>query len=318
MTEIAKKKLANQIKEDLQKDLEKIKKDEKNENGNYVCSWSKSLGEGCSEPRGNEWRLTFFGSLETKETKYKERKIHGRGTEDVYHFFSGYEKGTKFHLKVREEHPNLTSIGFNRPKGHGYSEKHGHFFLIKGFENILLEKYGHADSRKDDEFTKYVKETYPNYFRNVELKDKITIAEADNQKDPEKNEPVENKPIDNSPNSQLKELNDKTLLQYFQKNDIKSIKLENEKLIIERNDNSTSTNLLTNFCELTGIDRYLENKTNKVVSRRELELSNNSDTTPTAKPQDNSALWIGCGIGGVLIITVIAGLLLKKKRIKKH
>lgn len=76
---IDQKLLANQIKEDLQKDLEKTKKGEKNEDGNYNISWRKCLGESCSEYRGNEWRLTFHGSLKD-ETKYKEIVgANGRG-----------------------------------------------------------------------------------------------------------------------------------------------------------------------------------------------------------------------------------------------
>jgi hypothetical protein len=78
------------------------------------------------------------------------------------------------------------------------------------------------------------------------------------------------------------------LLQYFQKNGIKSIKLEGETLIIEKNDNSTSTNSLTNICELKGLERYLENKPNKKVSRQELETKNNSDNASKTKTQDNN------------------------------
>lgn len=63
--------LANQIKADLQKDLEEAKKEEKSKRGFGGCSWLKSLGESCSEPRGNEYRLSYFGS---DEDKYKERR----------------------------------------------------------------------------------------------------------------------------------------------------------------------------------------------------------------------------------------------------
>ena len=57
-----KKLLANQIKEDLQKDLEEAKKEEKSERGFKGCSWSICLGEDCGSYRGNEWRLNYFGS----------------------------------------------------------------------------------------------------------------------------------------------------------------------------------------------------------------------------------------------------------------
>ena len=39
-----KKLLANQIKEDLKKDLEEARKEEKSKNGFGGCSWSISLG----------------------------------------------------------------------------------------------------------------------------------------------------------------------------------------------------------------------------------------------------------------------------------
>jgi hypothetical protein len=92
---------------------------------------------------------------------------------------------------VRENHPDLADI-FIAPKdikGYCYPEKRGRFFLIKGFENIPLEKYGHVDSNSD--FSQYVKEVYPNHFKKVELNDKITIAEEDIQEEPKKENPTE-------------------------------------------------------------------------------------------------------------------------------
>jgi len=71
-----KKLLANQIKEDLKKDLEEARKEEKSKNGFGGCSWSISLGEDCGECRGNEWRLSYYGS---DKDKYKERRTIGRG-----------------------------------------------------------------------------------------------------------------------------------------------------------------------------------------------------------------------------------------------
>ena len=69
MSENQKKLLAGQIKEDLQKDLAEAKKEEKSKNGFGGCSWLKTLGEDCGSYRGNEWRLTYFGS---DKDKYKE------------------------------------------------------------------------------------------------------------------------------------------------------------------------------------------------------------------------------------------------------
>ncbi|CAG8455433.1 12951_t:CDS:2 [Ambispora gerdemannii] len=160
--------LASQIKEDLQKDLAKAKKEEKSKNRFGGCSWLKTLGEDCGSYRGNEWRLNYYGS---DVDKYKEKQ-HPGAREGIYVF-------------PEELEPN------------DWKE---------------IEK--------------------------VNLNEKITIAEGvDNKENTEKDKPVENKPTDNSPNSPPKELNNKTLLQYFQKKNIKSIKLEGEILIIEHNDN---------------------------------------------------------------------------------
>jgi hypothetical protein len=84
-------------------------------------------------------------------------------------------------------------------------------------------------------------------------------------------------------------------------------------LIIEHNDNSISAKPLVS---LKGIDKYLQNKNDKKITRQELEANNISHTNSTKKPQNNNLL-IGCVIGGTLIIGVIAVLLLSKNRIKK-
>ncbi|CAI2184032.1 4236_t:CDS:2 [Funneliformis geosporum] len=130
--------------------------------------------------------------------------------------------------------------------------------------------------------------TEPIFHKIVEMNHKITFAEAD--ENPEKDKPVKNNPTDNPPNSLPKKpINNQFLLQYFQKNSIKSIKLEDQTLIVEKNDNSISASPFAKFPELTGLVRYLENRTNKKVSRQELETKNNSDnTSPHTKPQDNT------------------------------
>ncbi|MCE8168501.1 MAG: hypothetical protein I3275_07885, partial [Candidatus Moeniiplasma glomeromycotorum] len=374
--------LANLIKADLQKDLEEAKKEEKSERGFGGCSWRKTLGESCSEPRRNEWRLTYFGSdkdkwkkrksaregwieffpeelttddwkeienliqqikdLEKKKEEKKDQKFQEEqtkidqklkensnlfvyeftdemwgGTEDeVYHFFSGYQNNQKINLKIRWNHPNSKNI-FNKDRGFGYSEKHGHFFSIKGFENIPLQKYGHADDNSD--FSKYVKKTYPNYYKNIELTDKITITEF--KEKPEKEQPVENKPNnDKKENKKIPIPN--SVKEYFQKNsNIKSIKLVgiSGKIIIKYNDNSTTTDILTNLPELKELERYSQSNSDITINRQELGLENdNSNTNSTNKPQNNNrAYWIGGGILAIIGLALLFIVVRSKKR-KKH
>ncbi|MCE8163560.1 MAG: hypothetical protein I3273_03615 [Candidatus Moeniiplasma glomeromycotorum] len=367
-----KKELANLIKADLQKDLEEAKKSSKH----FSKSWEKSLGESCSEPRGNEWRLTYFSSdknkwkerksaregwieffpeqLETDDWKEienliqqikklkeeeKEKKdqksqeeqakidqklkenpnlfvyeftdeIWGGTEDEVYHFFLGYQNGQKINLKIRWNHPDSKNI-FNKDRGFGYSEKHGHFFNVKGFENILLQKYGHADDNSD--FSKYAKETYPNYFKNIELTDKITITEF-------KEKPEKERPDENKPNNEKKENKNipipNSVKEYFQKNsNVKSIKLASGKIIIKYNDNSTATDILTNLPELKELEKYSPSNSDITINRQELGLENeNSNTNSTNKPQNNNrAYWIG---GGILVIVGL-GLLFIVVRSKK-
>ena len=102
-----------------------------------------------------------------------------------------------------------------------------------------------------------------------------------------------------------RELDTNFLLQYFQKKNLKSIKLEEgEGIIIESNNGSLSlTNLSTllNDCpELQGVNEYLQSRHGKKISRQELEGNNNSETTKNPQGNKSSLLWYG--LGGVLLI----------------
>ncbi|CAG8672841.1 8081_t:CDS:2 [Ambispora leptoticha] len=174
----------------------------------------------------------------------------------------------------------------------------------KGVENIPLEKapsnYWNRLSRKDK----------PIFHKIVGLNDKITIAEhKSNQENPEKQ--VENKPTGNS-NSQPKELNDKTLLQYFQQKNIKSIKIENEKLIIKYNGSQTETKDINNL-ELEQIKSFAEKIGKNELSLADLEQKNNQSNTPD---KSNKGIYISLAIGGALAIAIIAYFLLRNKKEK--
>jgi len=106
----------------------------------------------------------------------------------------------------------------------------------------------------------------------VGLNDKITIVSVDSQGNPEKNKPVENKPTDNYSKSaeEFKEF----LLQYFQQKNIKSIKLEGDKVNIEYN-NSTTESKEINSNELQQTKSYLQKIGKQELSLSDLEQSSN-------------------------------------------
>jgi len=137
------------------------------------------------------------------------------------------------------------------------------------------------------------------------LSDKITITKfkesTDNLESPEKKQ-VENKPTDNS-NSRSKELSDKDIiLQYFQQKNIKSIRLEGEKLIIEYN-NSTTESKEANTNELQQTKSYLQKIGKQELSLNDLEQRNNNSNSPN---KSNKGLYIGLAIVGILIVGIIS------------
>jgi len=134
------------------------------------------------------------------------------------------------------------------------------------------------------------------------LSDKITIAKfkesADNLESPEKKQ-VENKPTDNS-NSRSKELSDKDIIfQYFQQKNIKSIRLENDKLIIKYNNSTTESKEASNN-ELQRTKSYLQKIGKSELFLSDLERNNNQS------PKSNKVFYIGLAIVGILIVGIIS------------
>ena len=358
-----KKLLANQIKEDLQKDLEEAKKEEKSKNGFGGCSWLITLGEDCASYRGNEWRLCYFGSdkdkykekqhpgaregiyvfpeelepndwkeiesliqqieeiekkKEEKETqKYQEEQakidqklnsnlqmfLYEGGMEwavdydprgyDKFRVFRGMENGQKFHLAFPENHPLVANFTLNQ-------DRNKDIFQIEGVENIPFQPEGKNNKQLP--------------WKKVNLSDKITIAKfkesADNLESPEKKQ-VENKPTDNS-NSRSKELSDKDIIfQYFQQKNIKSIRLENDKLIIKYNNSTTESKEASNN-ELQRTKSYLQKIGKSELFLSDLERNNNQS------PKSNKVFYIGLAIVGILIVGIISWLLTKNKKDKQN
>ena len=69
--------------------------------------------------------------------------------------------------------------------------------------------------------------------------------------------------------------------------------------------------------QLQKVKDYFQKSGKSSLNQQELnsllQTENNSSTNPS-KPQSHNALWISCGIGGTLIIGVVIGLLLKRKK----
>lgn len=116
--------------------------------------------------------------------------------------------------------------------------------------------------------------------------------------------------------------------------EVKNITLRNDgKLEIEfnnageNNNNWISKNQLVsseqivNNSELQKIKDYCQKNGKNSLNQQELNnllqaAKNNSNLFPSPKSQNYRALWISVGIGGILIIGVIAGLLVRKRKTK--
>src|SRR5256885_16020076 len=115
----------------------------------------------------------------------------------------------KYQKKVKREGAEVELTAYNLKD---------QFFLIEGVDNLPLEATRDSGYSGNDPLIQA-----QHFSKVVGLNDKITITPVDSQGNPEKNKPVEDKPTDKLSNPLPKELNDKTLLQHFLKNNIKSI-----------------------------------------------------------------------------------------------
>src|SRR4051794_9010964 len=117
----------------------------------------------------------------------------------------------------------------------------------------------------------------------------------------------------NFPNSQPEKLNDKTLLQYFQKNNVKSIKLESNKLIIEYNGKSQKETKEINNQELEKIKSFAEKLGKNELTLQDLEQSSNNNSANSPE-KSNKVLYIGLSIVGVLVMVLFTWLLVRNKK----
>ena len=134
---------------------------------------------------------------------------------------------------------------------------------------------------------------------------------------------------ENSPKLPSKDLNTNSLIQYFQNRNIKQISLTPEgNLLIEYyayhnknknvKNNTTITETITperqesSSPEFQEVKNYLQRTNKKELSQQELINMTRANATPTEKPKNNNALWIG-GIAVALVIGVVVGLLVKNR-----
>ena len=134
---------------------------------------------------------------------------------------------------------------------------------------------------------------------------------------------------ENAPKLPSKDLNINSLIQYFQNRNIKQISLTTEgNLLIEyyayhnknknTKNNASITETITperqesNSPEFQEVKSYLQKTNKKELSQQELINMNRANATPTEKPKNNNALWMG-GVAVALVIGMVVGLLVKNR-----
>jgi hypothetical protein len=111
-----------------------------------------------------------------------------------------------------------------------------------------------------------------------------------------------------NPNDRERERERESILTYFQQHNIKSITLQNDKLVIEYNNNSPTETKLIDTSELQLIKSYCQAKGLTSLSLTDLQKSQ------TQQPTNHLPLIIGGGIILVLIIGIIAYFSMRKKK----
>lgn len=99
------------------------------------------------------------------------------------------------------------------------------------------------------------------------------------------------------------------LLQYFLKNGIYRITIENGKLVIEHNSSKERKILEADDQELQQIQQVIQNQNRQSVSLSELTTNSNS-ATPNG---DNNSLYIGIIVGAVTLAALALILVVRKK-----
>jgi len=197
----------------------------------------------------------------------------------------GRGNGLTYHLYIAENHPVLNNFPFQT-----------------GYYQIETDQPIEKRTGRYNGYSSTGGESNPfNFTKFVEAGDQISITPYEISdkpvEKPSKNKPKENNQIEGGKNNNFsasnRKLTDKTetaksLVQYFQENDIKEIRFENGELVITHNNNNNeivSTEKKNNDHELKNIESYLIKNEEKSLKLEELnKLLNNSNNSQNFTP----------------------------------
>ena len=285
----------NEEKEQIWETKKKNIEQKLNSQSNLYYYWGK--GELWKNERADGW--------------HSDKGMRGFAT-----FLGGNGNGLTHHLYIAEEHPVLDSFSFQTG-----------FYLIDNDKSVE-KNVGHYEGG----FGCSGGETNSNNWQKfVEASDQITITpcqmvdktvEKPSRSDkPSKSINFGGNKSDNSLQSPTNSPNlekdlTKLLLQYFQENNIKLIKLDNNELEITYNEGQL-VKKPNNSQELQKVSEYFSKTNKQELTREELSRLNSTVNTNnnSQEPKNNHALLI---IGGVGILTVglIVGLLISRRNKK--
>ena len=253
----------------------------------------------------------YWGKGELRKNERADGWHSDKGMRGFATFLGGNGNGLTHHLYIAEEHPVLDSFSFQTG-----------FYLIDNDKSVE-KNVGHYEGG----FGCSGGETNSNNWQKfVEASDQITITPCQVEKPIRSDKPSKsinfggNKSDNslqsptNSPNLEKDLI--KLLLQYFQENNIKLIKLDNNELVITYNEGQL-VKKPNNSQELQKVSEYFSKTNKQELTREELSRLNSTVNTNnnSQEPKNNHALLI---IGGVGILTVglIVGLLIGRRNKK--
>ena len=276
--------------------------EKRNEEKEQIWETKKKNIEQKLNSQSNLYYYWGKGELQKKKNERADGWHSNKGMRGFATFLGGNGNGLTHRLYIAENHPVLDSFSFQTG-----------FYLIDNDKSVE-KNVGHYEGGFGCSGGKTNSNNWQKY---AEASDKITITPCQMV-----DKPVE-KPIrsdnslqspTNSPNLEKDLI--KLLLQYFQENNIKLIKLDNNELVITYNEGQL-VKKPNNSQELQKVSEYFSKTNKQELTRGELSVLNSTVNTNnnSQEPKNNNALLI---IGGVGILTVglIVGLLISRRNKK--